>query len=303
MAQQIATQPFEWMVKHTRQTEWIEKWGTFLWLALFWGIGAGVYLIGVFFDSLAAMFVGWLILFVGKGGFHMLFIAKNMRFMRAMNVFLTPRTFKTSWISRGLFFIMLFGVFGAAGLAVRYWAPDSGAALPLEIIAGIFAFAAALYTGFVLSFVRGIPFWNNSLLPVIYVLSSLEGGAAIGVAMGAYSNVGIDAVALEEALRVMLTVFAFMLGVYLWNARYGGSTSKLSVTALTRGPAAFSLPFWLGLVVLGIVVPMVLAWTPVSEELSPPVIILATVCSFISGLSLRYSLLKSGFYKPLIPLT
>jgi len=299
MVEQVARRPFEWMTKYTRETEWIEKQGIFLWLALVCGLGGGLYLASLFFDSLWGMFIGWLILVVGKGGFHVLFLGKPTRFLQ---VFLNPQTIRTSWLTRGLFFLSIFAVFGAVQMALNYWTSLTGVELAFKVLAGIFAFLSMFYPGFLLNVVRGIPFWNNGLLPILYVLCSLEGGVAIGVAMGAYFNVGINAGALEVVARIMLSSFAFMLLVYLWSARYGSSASKGSVIELTRGSASFSIPFWVGLVFLGVIIPLVLAWTPMSAELQHSMIILASVCSLISGLSLRYSLLKAGFYKPLIPL-
>ncbi len=72
--------------------------------------------------------------------------------------------------------------------------------------------------------------------------------------------------------------------------------------ALIRGPSSFSVPFWLTLVVIGIVAPLIVAWYPWPGELTHPLLFTAIGCEFIGGLSLRYCLLRGGVYAPLLPI-
>ena len=53
---------YDWMAKYTPQTEWIERRGVLLWLAFFFiELGAGVFFIASFLDSLPAMLTGWIV--------------------------------------------------------------------------------------------------------------------------------------------------------------------------------------------------------------------------------------------------
>ena len=62
----------EWMIKYTRQTEWIDRRGILLWLALYTGgLGGGLYLVSLYFNSFWGMLISWLIVAVLKGGFHL----------------------------------------------------------------------------------------------------------------------------------------------------------------------------------------------------------------------------------------
>jgi hypothetical protein len=46
-------QVHEWMINYTRQTEWIDRRGLFLWLAFYTGgLGGGLYLVALYFNSL-----------------------------------------------------------------------------------------------------------------------------------------------------------------------------------------------------------------------------------------------------------
>jgi hypothetical protein len=64
---------YHWMINYTRQTEWIDRRGLILWIAFYTGgLGGGLYLVSLFFNSIWGMFIGWLIVAVLKGGAHLL---------------------------------------------------------------------------------------------------------------------------------------------------------------------------------------------------------------------------------------
>ncbi len=293
---EIETRPYEWMVKFTPQREWIEGRGKLLWLAFFFGFGAGLYLVSLFFDSLWGEFIGWLIIIFGFGGLHVLYLGKPLRFWRGI---LRPQT---SWISRGLIFATLF--IGAAGIqmALSTWAPGL-IETAFKVIGGITAFLVCIYTGFAMNYVRAIPFWNSALLPVLIVVSEILGGLGIALAIGLTIGAGMDIHAIEWGIRILLTAGAILLAIYLWSSTYAMSGGKESVFALLKGPAGFSLPFWLGLVLIGIIIPLIFAWLSYgAAEWSTALLFTGIIFEFIGGLSLRYSLLKGGLYRPLLPL-
>ena len=294
---EIQKRPYEWMVKFTPQREWIESRGILLWLAFFFGFGAGLYLVSLYFNSLWGMFIGWLIIIFGFGGFHFVYLGKPLRAWRAV---LKPQT---SWISRGFIFAILF--IGTAGIqmALTRWAPGT-AELVFKVFAGIFAFLVCIYTGFVMNYVRALPFWNNALLPVWVFISELLGGFSIAVVIGLTLDAGIDIPAAEWGVRIFLVVGAIVLAIYLWSATYAMSGGKEGVMALLGGPASFSLPFWLGVILLGIVIPLVIAgYSYAVPEVSTALLLTGTVCEFVGGLATRYSMLRGGVYAPLIPIS
>ena len=290
--------PWEWMIKPTVQREWIEGRGVLLWLAMFFGMGAGLYLVAVIFNSLWGMFVGWLIVAFGFGGLHLAFLGNPLRFWRMVS---KP---KTSWISRGLIFVTVLLGAGVVQMALMYWGVAPAAQLVFGVIAAIFAFMAALYTGFAMNYVRAIPFWNNALLPVLVVCSEILGGLGIALALALTiaPDLAANIATIELGIRILLTAVAILIGIYMWSSTYGPTGDKEAVLALTRGPKSFSLPFWVTLVVIGIIIPLVIAWYPWAGEVTHTVLFIAIVCEFIGGLSLRYSLLRGGIYVPLIPI-
>jgi formate-dependent nitrite reductase membrane component NrfD len=284
------------MVKYTPQTEWIERRGILMWLAeVSGGFGAGLYLVSLYLNSLWGMFVGWLIILILKGGFHIAFLGKPLRFWR---ILLKPQT---SWIARGLIFVVLFIGFGAMQLAVSYWLQGLIWEIVFKVLAGIMAFGVIIYTGFVMNYVNGIPLWNTALLPMLFVISgALDGfGLVLVIALGDGS---IDIMVAEAGSRVLLIVSALLITLYLWSATYTGSTGRYSVIELIRGNIA--PVFWVGVVLCGIVIPIVVAFSSyLAGEVSAPLLIMGVVCDTIGAFSLKYCILKAGIYSPLIPTT
>jgi formate-dependent nitrite reductase membrane component NrfD len=286
--------PYEWMVKYTAQSEWIERRGILMWLAeVASGLGAGLYLISLFFNNLWGMFLGWLIVIALKGGFHLAYLGKPLRFWR---IILKPGT---SWMSRGFIFMVLFIGFAAIQMALSYWLPGTGLEVVFKVLTGITAFLLAVYTGFVMNYVNGIPFWNSALLPLLFVLGGILDGCGLIIAIGLFGG-DVDIIAAEAISLVLLITTAIVIGIYLWSATYLGAAGKQAVIELTRGNIAPVL--WVGVVVCGIIIPLVISISAYfAGEASPALLLFAIACETVGAFSLKYSILKAGIYSPLIP--
>jgi len=287
--------PYEWMVTYTPQTEWIEGRGILLWLAFYTGgLGGGLYLASLYFNSLPGMMISWLVIAVLKGGFHLAFLGKPSRFWR---MFLRPGT---SWISRGFIFVGGFIIVAGVQILVSLYAPGSGIETFLKALAALLAFCEAIYTGFAMNYVNGIPFWNSALVPVLFILYGILGGCALLIGIVLAGAPATDLSNIESLSRVLMLTGVLFLIIYLWSAAYTGETGKESVRELLKGHLAAL--FWVGLVALGIIVPLVLlALSVLGHEIPSTWLVTAIICEVIGGLSLRYCLLKGALYSPLIP--
>ena len=283
----------EWMINYTRQTEWIDRRGIFLWIAFYaGGLGGGLYLVSLYFNSLWGMFISWLIIAVIKGGAHLLYLGKPLRFWR---IIFRPNT---SWLARGIIFVFTFIVFTAIQLAFSYWLPGSSGEIVFKTLGGIAALAVMVYTGFVLNSVKSVPFWNSTLLPLLFVLCGILGGFGLSVII-ALNGGNVQLSAAETGSRWLLVINALFIVVYLWTAANREATGKKSVMEQMRGNLA--PVFWIGIVLLGIVIPLIIAFTSlITGGVSSALLITGVVCEVIGGLALRYCVLKAGAYKPLV---
>ncbi len=289
----IQARPYEFMVQYTPQREWIERRGIIFWLAFFFiELGAGTFLVASAFGSLLGMLVGWLICAVLGGGLHLIYLGHPFRFWRIV----LSSGWKTSWISRGLYFVGIFLVLGLIHMILVQWASS---ALALLIAADVFAFCALIYVGFVMCSVNGIPLWNTPLLPVLYVILGIWGG--LGLTLVAMLTTGLPTASVNEWLHVFMLSFIFVIFIYLFSIRYQGMAGKVSVRQIVTGK--WAPLFWVVVVVLGIALPLAVTFGTWFAGLVIPVALLYIVIFFeLAGdLALRYCILRCGLYSPLIP--
>ncbi len=292
----IQTRPYEFMVSYTPQTQWIAKGGIKLWLAFFFiELGAGMFFVASLLDHVLALSLGWLLCALLGGGFHLLYLGKPLRFWRMA----FSSGFKTSWISRGIIFVSLFLLLGLIHILLL----QSGLTYtPLLVAADLFAFLTVIYGGFAMNYVNGIPLWNTALLPILYVVSGLWGGAEVTLGISLGSNALVIGRAVEEWIRILLVGYLLLVPVYLMSVRYTSATGQVSVRYMLQSP--WSTLFWVGVVILGMLIPLAAVINSMVtnlETVSRAFLYFAIVCGLVGDLVMRYLILRCGMYSPLIP--
>ncbi len=310
--------PHEWMVLPMRQVEWIEKKGLLVWLAeVFSALGMGLYLVAIIFllasgttvagDWWAAL-IGWLFIVLFKLPLHLVYLGKPLRFWRAMPPF--TKAWKTSWLARGMFFSMVFVATGLVQLVLSYLLVHhvvSSSAYDVVtvlnwifgIVAGVFVVLTGMYAGFAMSYCKSLPFWNTGLLPFVFVFMGIADGLALLMAVGLVTN-DVNIGTLESISRVMLVLNALLIAVYLVRAYRRRSTAELAARDLVKGHTAWV--FWIGIVALGIVTPLVISLvTLFTGSDAAGLLIVAIICHTVGAFALKYSVLKVGIYRSVLP--
>lgn len=145
------------------------------------------------------------------------------------------------------------------------------------------------YTGVLLGSMKARPFWNSPALPVLFLVSGLSTGvAAQSLLAGLWPWDGIesDLVMVESFLRasdgslLVLEVFVLMVYVLMMRTVAPECASRSAETWLTGHRM---LPFWGGLVGLGLIGPLLLYALGQGAML-----ILAPLAVLIGGLILRF---------------
>jgi formate-dependent nitrite reductase membrane component NrfD len=180
------------------------------------------------------------------------------------------------------------------GSATRYTA--------LVAAADIFAFLTVVYGGFAMNYVNGISLWNSALLPILFVVSGLWGGAEVtlGIALG--SGEVVVGKAIEEWIRILLIGYLLLIPVYLTSVRYTSSAGQAAVRQMVL--SRWSPVFWIAVVILGMVIPAAAVITSFLTDLaagSVPFLYAAILSGLIGDLAMRYLILRCGLYSPLIP--
>lgn len=200
----------------------------------------------------------------------------------------------SSWMARGSYALAVFVVFGLA-YSLPFW-PWAGTALNgvLGVVAAVLSIVLVVYTGFLLGVVKSIPFWNNALLPVLFLVSGLVSGTAILLAiLGISPSQGIPGVmkTLTQSEMALIFIQLIMLWAYLGISTNRDIASAESVK-LIKLPIIF-------IIVVGLVIPIVLlAYSAVLSDTaqSAPAELIASVLVLAGALFLRLSILNAGVY-------
>lgn len=211
---------------------------------------------------------------------------------RAFQVFFTP---STSILTIGSWCIALFLVTSILALLTS-GIPDVPFVRITEVVVQCIACVAAVgimvYSGIYLSIFATIPFLNNAFVPLIFVASALCTGVGLlliygfaisgeeSIVMGLRSCVRLDTILLSTEI-VLLTV----LLLYEW---FSEQSTQASVLMLITGNLAPL--FWLGVVIVGLLVPLFCDLYFRTHSYSFTYAIGAG-CSIMGGLCLRYTLL------------
>jgi formate-dependent nitrite reductase membrane component NrfD len=281
----------EWMVKGNRQTEWIEKKGMLIWLAFYFGgLGGGLYLVSLFFNNLWGMLLGFLLAAVLKGLLNLADLGRPARFWRVIV------NFKTSWLSRGLVTVIAFTGLSFIQIVVSYLFPDQSVLLLLlRVSSGILAVGVIAYAGFILTSMKGIPFWNLVFLPVMFVTLGVLGGLGLLIIILSSSQAA-DVSSIAVVNLGFLISNLLLLLIYLLFA-VEEKAGRLSVLYQIKGTLAMT--FWGAVALSGIA----LAVNLLCLSLKIPGIVLVggMAGEILSCLLMTYCALKSAYYTPIRP--
>ena len=150
----------------------------------------------------------------------------------------------------------------------------------LSVILGI-------YTGILLSAFNARPLWNTSILGPLFLVSGMSTGAAVIMLMSKSAEErklmsGID--------LLLIVVELFFITHMIMGFLAGSQTQIASATLFLGGP--FTVPFWVFVVILGLVFPALLE---VMERLGihMPVVVPAALV-LIGGLIFRFIMVEAG---------
>jgi len=258
------------------------QWRFLILVAFFTGgFGAGLYIASWALNFRLGMVIGLFLVAVIKGGAHIAYLGRPERFWRAIK---RPRT---SWISRGVISMGIFVIAGALyvilGLPALGW---------LAVAAAIVVMA---YTGYLMAFSPAIPFWNNALLPVLFLIFSAESGTAVAIPLYA-TFAGSRAEILQAVEVALLVLVAIIIFSYLYGAYHSSVSAREAVVLLVRGKLA--LGFFFCVVVLGLAVPIALEIFPGAGAVSLGASWLTALLCIQGAIFFRWAVLRAGIYTP-----
>ena len=156
----------------------------------------------------------------------------------------------------GVVFLSLFMVVAIAALVLDILKKN----VPtwLDIVGVALAFAVAVYIGALLGVCNTFPLWNNALLPILFLVSAMSAGAASVLLVAVVKHADeFNRVGVLKKFHFCLPIIELVLVVsLLFITSFNSPAGFESVMNLVVGE--YALPFWLGLVVIGLIMPTAL---------------------------------------------
>jgi protein NrfD len=149
--------------------------------------------------------------------------------------------------------------------------------------------ALGIYTGILLSSLGARPFWSSALLGPLFLLSGLSAAAAFTHLVARDAD---ERVLLARADNVFLGAELVVLALFLIGLSQASSAGIQAAALVLGGP--FTAAFWVGVVALGIVMPLAIQSLAVRHRI--PHTPLAPVFVLGGGLLLRFVFVYAGQY-------
>ncbi len=251
--------------------------------------------------AFVAMIIGLLLLLLDLG-----------RPQEVAALFFNPNINSSSWMTIGTYIIVIFTI-----VTALYIYPLIPWRMPLKaifgenyikttgFIASIFGLTTAAYTGFLLSAAKGVQFWNTAILPILFLLSAASSGICGvygGIVIPSYhfrnrndsDSIGKIEIVLRRYELFLLLAELFVLFSYLNVSTWKGPGAVESVNRLITGD--LSISFWIGVVLLGFLLPLALLLGYVLRKEKVPIMfsVVMGASVVIGTFIMRYVILEAG---------
>ena len=280
--------PYEWMIRPTSQTQWIDDKGIFLWLAFFFSeIGAGLYFTSLFYEYKAGLILGWLITLLLGGVIHVLYLGNPLR---AWRMIMKPNT---SELSRGIWII---GIFAALGFLQMVTTGSFN--VVFNTIMGILCLLIISHGFATMNVIRALPAWSSTMVLPLSIISGVWIGQQILQFMMAASGKAALASGMEVWAEAFFFAYFLCVLLYVWGTWHSNEIGKKSIKMQLSGNLLkISL---IGVGGIGILLPLIFTLIMWGGDTNGFLVFLRLVFVIAGDLALRYVIMKSAVYKPLI---
>ncbi|MFT7233818.1 MAG: protein NrfD [Cyclobacteriaceae bacterium] len=159
-----------------------------------------------------------------------------------------------------------------------------------KILAWIMVFYSVIlgiYTGILLSAFNARPLWNTSILGPLFLASGLSAGAAL--IMG-FSKSEIERKLFSQLDLVIIAVELFLI-IHLFMGMMASTEVQIEAAGLFLG-GKYTLPFWIFVVFLGMIVPAILELLEMRGQKIP--VMIPVMLILFGNIMLRFIIVYAG---------
>ena len=175
---------------------------------------------------------------------------------RFLYVLLRPQW--RSWLTRGAYIITGYGLLLTAWIIASYLGYEKTLNV-IEPLGVIFALLSAVYTAFLFAQAKGRDFWQSPMLGLHMIIHSLMAGFAVFLIASVYVSVNVGFVLVLNFLAIATIVIHLITLAIELTTTHSTDDAQSVAKMITRG--RFSRAFWLGMVLLGNILPLFLLFT------------------------------------------
>lgn len=165
-------------------------------------------------------------------------------------------------------------------------------------MAGVAAILVATYPGIILQSSSSIPFWNNAVLPILFLAHGIVGANGILSVILFFLPFSLTVLKLITWWELVILVFtAVLLFIHLFTAHSSRLEAKMSLNALLKGEYS---AYFKSFIILGLVLPLLIG-TYSYFFMNVILAALAGLLALIGVLLLRFVILAVGIYVEVRP--
>lgn len=153
------------------------------------------------------------------------------------------------------------------------------------------------YTGILLGLLKAIPFWHQTGIPILFIVSGLSTGISSAVVVKELILRNKDGIHTIETSHYYLLLIEFILFVgMIFVALNGVPEMVASMKVLLTGHYAFQ--FWFLFMFLGLVLPIILYTLQEAKKLhlKGSALVVTELLVLLGGFYLRYLVIHAGIY-------
>ncbi|MEP6901746.1 MAG: NrfD/PsrC family molybdoenzyme membrane anchor subunit [Actinomycetota bacterium] len=171
---------------------------------------------------------------------------------RFLNVLLRPQW--KSWLTRGAYIITAYGGLLTLWLIASFWGYESALKF-IEPVGIVFALLSAIYTAFLFAQAKGRDFWQSPMLGLHMIIHALMAGFAVFQIASLIIKVNIGFTIVLNFLTIAVLVFHLVTLAIELTTTHTTEDAHKTVKMITHGE--FSRAFWLGMILVGNVLPII----------------------------------------------
>ncbi|MCL2714349.1 MAG: dimethyl sulfoxide reductase anchor subunit [Alphaproteobacteria bacterium] len=272
-------------------------WGRSMAIAFFCAeVGAGTFLVSMFYDFLPGMIVGLVMTGILKPYFHLTHMGVPLKAWRAF------ARQDRSWVSRGALSIvvfvglgLLYVLHGRLGIEVS---PQLTTVLKGVVVAA--GIVVASYQGLAMAASPSITLWSTPFVPVASLCYAATGGTLTVLALGSLTG-ALDPAAmpgLTRAAALLLALDFVVVRALLAHARAKSEGGAFSVALLVSG--ALAERFRNLVILIGLVAPLLLlVGTEVVGAAQKPLLAVALISMLVGFYAFRVLLFRAAVFEPI----